>query len=575
MDRYTIALVLEEIAVLLELHGANRFKAQAYRKAARAVELTDADVRALFDAGALESLPGLGPATIAVIRDLLSGGGSKLHAELRARTPSGMYELLEVPGLGPGKIAKLHEHLGVESLADLERALASGVVAAVPGFGEKTQDRLLAGIGFVHTSLGRRRRPQALEAAARLCGFLGELADVRRAEYAGSLRRGCETVEDLPLLVEAPARSHARIVETFLALPGAGGGDAPAAGDPAHVRLADGFRVRLRCVTPDHFGTAWIEETGSAAHVQALAARALERGIDLASPFAEEAAVYAALGMAWVPPELRESGQAELDAAEGGTLPRLIEWEELHGCLHCHTTFSDGTATLEEMARGALERGWRYLGIADHSEAASYAGGLTPGDIARQHDEIDAWNEEHGDRLWLFKGIEADILPDGRLDYARHEGLLERFDFVIGSVHSSFRSDEATMTARLLAALDDPRLTVLGHPTGRLLLSRDAYALDVEAVIRRAAERGVVIEINADPHRLELDWRWWPLARRLGVRTSINPDAHSVNGLDNVHHGVAIARKGWLTADDVLTAWEIGRLRAHFDGRRAAAAAQR
>jgi DNA polymerase (family X) len=591
MDKFAVALVLEEIAVLLELHGANRFKAQAYRRAAKSIERSDADVRTLVAGGGIDALPGFGPATVAVVRDLVERGESRLHRDLHARTPEGMYELLGVPGLGPGRIAKLHEHLGIDSLAALARALAAGEVAAVPGFGEKTQARLVAGIGFVQSSSAQRRRPQALEAAGRLCSFLAGLDGVVRAEYAGELRRGCEVVSALPLLAAAPAQLHPLILDAFRALPGAGsvrgGGDGAGrtgsphrtgpgagaaggatAGTTAEVRLADGFPVRLRCVTPSAFGGALVEETGSAAHLEALTRRALERGVDLGRPFADEAALYAAIGLPWIAPELREAGAAEMAAAADDTLPRLVEWDDLHGCLHCHTTYSDGVATVEEMARGALAHGWHYLGIADHSEAAGYAGGLSPDEVARQHDEIDAWNDEHGESMWLFKGIEADILPDGTLDYARREGVLESFDYVVGSVHSSFRMDPDAMTARIVSALADPRLTILGHPTGRLLLSRDAYALDVEAVIRAAAQNGVAIEINADPHRLELDWRWWPLAKSLGVRTAINPDAHSVTGLDNVRHGVAIARKGWLTQADVLTAWPIADIAAYFAARR-------
>jgi DNA polymerase (family X) len=571
VDRYAIALVLEEIALLLELHGADRFKARAFRTAARAVERLDEDVGVLVRHGGLEAIRGVGPATARVIGELVEIGVSTLHAELRARTPSGMFRLLGVPGLGPARIAALRERLGIETLEDLERALAAGSVAAVPGFGERTQQRLREALAFVRVGVGQRRRPQALEAAQRFVGALGDVPGVERAEAAGELRRGCEIVASLPIVVASPLAAHGAVRAAFAALPGtpvAPAAAARAAAEPVdEVRLADGFVVRLRCVVPDGFARALVEETGSAAHVAALAELAGARGVHWAAPFRDESDLYAALGLDWVPPELREAGERELRAALDGELPRLVELADLRGCLHCHTTYSDGAATLEEIARGGLDRGWRYVGIADHSEAAAYAGGLTPAAVARQHAEIEAWNDAHGDRLWLFKGIEVDILPDGELDYAARPGLLERFDFVIASVHSHFGMSRDAMTRRVLRALEDPRTSVLGHPTGRLLLTRAAYELDVAAVIERAGALGVAIEINADPHRLDLDWRWWPLAKRHGVRAAIDPDAHSVAGLDYVAHGVAIARKGWLAREDVMTTWPIDALRARFAGR--------
>jgi DNA polymerase (family X) len=572
MDRHAAALVLEDIALLLELHGANRFRAQAFRHAARALERLDADLRSLVRDGALESVRGFGPATGRVVTELVETGSSTLHSELRARTPAGMVRLLGVPGLGASRIAVLREHLGIESVDDLEQALRAGRVAALPGFGERTQQRLLEALGFVRDGAGQRRRPQAVETAQRVTAVLSGCAGVHSVEAAGALRRGCEIVAALPVVVAAERDAHAAVREVFAALAGGAAGESGTGADGIpRLRFADGFDVTLHCVEPAAFAATLVEQTGSAAHVTALRERAISLGADPAARHADEAAFYAALDLDCIPPELRESGAAELDAAAAHTLPRLVELADLRGCLHCHTTYSDGAATLREMAAGALGRGWRYLGIADHSEAAGYAGGLSPDDVVRQHDEIDAWNDSNGERLWLFKGIEADILADGTLDYGARAGLLDRFDFVIGSVHSGFRSTADEMTRRVLRALDDPRLTVLGHPTGRLLLSRDAYAIDIEAVISRAGELGVTIEINADPRRLDMDWRYWPLASRHAVRTAINPDAHSVSGLDNVAHGVAIARKGWLRAEDVITTWSIDALRSHFATCRTAA----
>jgi DNA polymerase (family 10) len=354
----------------------------------------------------------------------------------------------------------------------------------------------------------------------------------------------------------------------------------------ATARLADGLGVRFFCVPHATFTWALWLHTGSPEHIAAVGARAQQMGFELTPDgmkrggsiveLADENALYSLLDLQYVEPELREAPFAErggsarkkiagvITLAAERRIPRLIEYGDLRGTFHCHTTFSDGKATIEEMGQAAIERGWSYLGIADHSQNASYAGGLTPADVLRQQREIDAWNAQHGDTMWMLKGVEADILADGRLDYSADEGVLESFDYVVGSVHSNFRMSPSEMTNRILRALDDPRLTMLGHMTGRLLLSRDAYGVDVAKVIARAAERGVIIEINADPARLDLDWRWWPLAQESGVMCSINPDAHSVRSLDNVRWGIDMARKGGLAAEDVLNTRDTNALKKYL-----------
>jgi DNA polymerase (family X) len=276
-----------------------------------------------------------------------------------------------------------------------------------------------------------------------------------------------------------------------------------------------------------------------------------------------EESLYGELGLEWIPPELRE-GWGEVAAAEAGELPVLVEYEDLRGTFHCHTTYSDGTASVAEMAEGARARGWRYLGIADHSVSAGYAGGLSVDEVRRQHQEIDAWNREHGAELRLFKGVESDILRDGRLDYDAE--VLATFDYVVGSVHSGFRMAGAEMTRRVTTALANPHLTILGHPTGRLLLSREPYDIDLDAVIDAAAAHGKAIEINGDPHRMDMDWRHWPDARARGVPCALDPDAHSVAGLGAVAFGLAMARKGWLEAADIINTWEPDRVQSYFEG---------
>jgi DNA polymerase (family 10) len=342
------------------------------------------------------------------------------------------------------------------------------------------------------------------------------------------------------------------------------------------IRFDDGMRLRLHCVTPAAFVVTWCRATGSDAHVQELAARAARRGLTLgphdlrdpagrAVPLADEAALYAALGLPWIPPELRE-GMGEVDAAGSGGLPPLITLADIRGVLHCHSQYSDGGATIAELAADARRRGWSYLGVSDHSQSAFYAGGLTAESLARQHDEIDAINASFAD-FRVLKGVEADILPCGRIDYPVE--VLDRFDYVIASVHSRFGMNGVQMTDRVLKAMDDPHMAVLGHPTGRLLLTREPFAIDMEAVLERAGALGVAVELNADPHRLDLDWRLARSARRHGAQVEIGPDAHAVDGLDNVALGIGMARKAWLGAVDVINTRAAGEVVEFATRRRA------
>lgn len=575
MEKNAVAIVLDEISTLLELQGENRFKARAFANAARAVQSLQEDLATLVAQGRLESVAGIGPATAAVIRDLVTTGTSRYYEELRQRTPPGLLELLAVPRLGASRIRLLHDELGVKSLDDLEAAARAGRVAKLPGFGTRTEAKILEGIAWVRGSTGRRRYAEIVELATRLHGFVASLPGVQRVEHAGEYRRLCETATGLALIAEVDAAAAAEVLAQFAALPGAA---TSTNADAAVIRMGDGFQLRLSCVSREAFATTWLVATGSEAHVRLLQQEAAARGLRLESdglfrgrqrvPTPDEADIYRALDLAWVPPELRETGE-EISAARNSTLPAPIRYEDLHGCFHCHTHYSDGRVSPAEMAEAAIARGWRYLGIADHSRYAAYAGGLTPERVFEQHAEIDAWNEKHGDRLWLFKGIEADVLPDGRVDFEDEPGLLERFDFVIASIHSSFDLPKEQQTRRVLRVLENPHVTFLGHLTGRLLLSRRGCELDLDAIFKAAAERGVAIEINADPRRMELDWRHWPRAAALGVRTAINPDAHSPAQLDFVHYGVNIARKGWLEIDRIANCWSLDEVRAFFRRSRA------
>jgi len=559
MDSRTTAHVLSRIAALLELSGANTFKARAYEGAAQALRTIDTDDLApLLASGELAKLPGVGPATLGVVRELVETGESAYLERLRAGIPEGLLELLRLPRLGGAKIHALHEALGITSLDDLEREALGGGLAAVKGFGPKTVQAILKGIASLRAAGDKMRIPAAIVEAIRIRAAVTAHPDVVRAEIAGSVRRSVEVVGDIDVV--AGCRSDpAAVMASFANAAGVRRATQKDA-DTMTITYVDGTCLDLCCVSDDRFALALWRMTGSDAHVAAVTGHAARNdfalgGDRLRDPggrpiaVADEPALYAALGLPFIVPELRETGE-EVTAAATGTLPTLLRDEELRGVLHCHTRYSDGKASVAEMAAAARERGWSWLGISDHSQAAFYAGGLKPDEVLRQHEEIDALNDSFGGALTVLKGIEADILADGRLDY--DAGLLDRFDFVIGSIHSRFAMEEPAMTERVLRALDDPHLTVLAHPTGRLLLSRDPYGIDIDAVLEKAAERGVAVELNADPHRLDLDWRHLHAAKRLGVTIAIGPDAHSTRGLDNTALGVVMARKGWLEGADVL-----------------------
>jgi len=557
MDSRSAAHVLSEIAALLDLRAENRFKARAYRTAAKAILALDSDdLSTAYRSGELARVPGIGPATLGVVGDLIENGESRYLEQLRVNVPEGVLELMRVPGLGVAKIQQIFDELGVATLDELDAAARDGRLAKLRGFGPKTAEKLVANIAFARRTSAQALLPRALAEAGRLVASVRRHPDVIVAEVAGSVRRRCDVVRDIDI-VAGVRGDPAEVAASFAHAPAVR--EVTPTGGHAAIRYIDGTVLDLYCVPPDEFAVALWRATGSASHVGEMTDALRERGftldgdriLDTASgvvPVRDEPALYALVGAAFVPPELREA-RGEVQAATAHALPSLITLADIRGVLHCHSDYSDGTASIAEMANAARQRGWEYLGITDHSESAFFAGGLSRDAVARQHDEIDALNATL-DGFRILKGIEADILATGRLDY--DDATLDRFDFVIGSVHSRFRMSEGEMTARILNALDDPRLTILGHPTGRLLLAREPYQLDVEAIIEKAADRGVALELNADPHRLDLDWRRCQQAKQHGVTIEIGPDAHSTRGLDCVAVGVDIARKGWLETGDVL-----------------------
>jgi DNA polymerase (family 10) len=547
MQPRAAAHVLDQIADLLELKGENGFKSGAYRTAARALQnVRENELGAALTSGALAKVRGVGPATLAVITELAAGGDSSLLTQLQEDTPEGLLEMLRVPGLGTAKIRAIHEGLGLDTLQELEAAARDGRLAALPRFGARTAEKIARGIAYLRETSDFMLYPHALAEAERLRAEILAVPGVSAAEIAGSIRRLCPVVRDIDIVAactRAPSEVAAEVAR------GAGVKDAIGVGGGAvTIRYVDGTRLDLYCVEPDEFDYAFWRATGNEAHVRAMEASAPSTLALRAREFATgstDLGIYQLALRGYIEPELREG----LGEVEADRLPDLIELSDIRGVLHCHSQYSDGATTIATMAAAARDRGWSYLGISDHSQSAAYAGGLSPDAVRRQHDEIGRLQQEfHGFRI--LKGIEADILADGRIDY--DEALLETFDYVIASVHSRFAMDERAMTERVLHALENPFVTILGHPTGRLLLTREPYAIDMPAVLARAGELGVAVELNADPHRLDLDWTLCRRARELGCLIEIGPDAHSVAGLDNMTYGINTARKGWLESGDVL-----------------------
>jgi DNA polymerase (family 10) len=571
MTKNEIAEILSEIGILMELKGENPFKVRAYTAGARAIEaLENKDFEALVAEQRIQSVKGIGEALSAKIGELYSTGRLEFLDKLKASIEPGLVEMLKIPGLGPKKISAMRRELGVTSIAELEKACREGRVAALAGFGAKTQENILAGIRNREAYSRRHLWWDANEAAQPILEGLRLLAQVERAETAGSLRRGMETVGDLDFIVAA--NDVGPVVEWFTGRDSVS--EVTAKGDTkASVRLTGGLQADLRIVPASQFAFALHHFTGSKDHNVQMRQRALDRSMSLSEwglvPAAgegtardkaarnesivadDETSLFAALGLAFIPPELRE-GLGEIEAAERGEIPRLVELSDIKGAFHNHTTESDGRNTLAEMAEAASALGWQYLGIADHSKSSRQAKGLTEERLMRQVAEIAVLNAAPRWPVRVFAGTECDILPDGSLDF--EDAVLARLDYVVVSVHSSFSQDEAAMTARIIRALEHPRTTMLGHLTGRLLLEREPYKVDAAKVIDAAIANGVAIELNANPRRLDMDWRLWRRAAERGLMTSINPDAHDSGSLAYVRAGVNSARKGWLTKASVVNA---------------------
>ena len=557
MEKHDLSRIFNEIGLILELKGENPFKTRAYYNAARTIENLTEDLAEIIEAGRVSELPGFGAALIKKVEEWSETGTIEFYENLKNTTPPGLFELLRVPGLGAKKINIIYQMLGVTSLEMLEEACNQNRLVSLPGFGAKTQAKICAGIQFIKEHRGRFLLSEVWPEAVRLKEEVGKLPGVLMVEIAGSLRRFKEVVKDIDLV--ASAEDPGRVIREFINLPMVtqiiGSGETKGS-----VLLKNGVQADLRVVKPLEFPHVLQHFTGSKEHNTALRHHAKDLGYkvneyglfkeDDAEPIYcdDEAGIYQKLGLTYIPPELRED-YGEIEAALAGKLPELIRPESVKGIFHVHTNYSDGVNSLHEMVEAVISRGYRYLGITDHSQVAVYAGGLTEAKLSKQFEEIEELNKIYPN-FKIFKGIEADILPSGELDYGPE--ILAKFDFVIGSIHSQFRMDKGAMNARILKALDNPFLTMLGHPTGRILLERPGYEVDLDAVLKKAALKGVIIEFNANPYRLDLDWRWCRKAKEYGVKIAINPDAHSIGEIDLVRSGLAVARKGWLESGDVF-----------------------
>jgi DNA polymerase (family 10) len=559
VERKEIARVLAEIAGMLELAGANPFKVRAYENGARAILGFGGDVAEAVRSRELRAVKGIGETIFANVETLVTTGSLPVYDELRAAFPPGLRECLRVPGLGAKRVKALYDAIGVDSLESLERACVEGRLTGIRGFGPKSARNILRGIGLVRVSSGRFLYSAARARADDLVSALAATGLASRISVAGSLRRRLEVVGDVDLVAASERREE--LAAEFRSLPDVveviGSGDTKTS-----IRFFDGLAADLRVVAEDAFPAALIYFTGSKEHNTALRGRAKRMGLLLNEYglFREtdgsrveadsEAAIYAALGLEWIEPELRED-QGEIQAAESGSLPTLVCDGDLRGVIHVHTTASDGRHSLEEMAQAAREAGYRYVAFTDHSKTAAYAGGLTESRVLEQREEIRALRGRFPD-LRIFHGTEADILADGSIDYG--DEFLENFDLVVASVHSRFGLSAEEQTARLIRAVRNPRVAILGHPTGRLLFSREGLSADMERVIDAAAESGCALEINGSPHRLDLDWRLARRAVERGAALAIDPDAHSTRGLADTAYGVGIARKAWAGPAAVVNA---------------------
>ncbi len=563
MTKPEIARILKEIAFFLLLKGDNPYRARAYERAGAALLVSSEELHPLVQSGHLTSVKGIGQATASVITELVSTGSSSLHHAVRGAYPSSLVELGDVPGLRPKQIRRLYDLAGIRSVTELQAACRKNQLVTVRGIGPKVQAKLLAALGEYQRGQGYRLYGDVLEEVSKLEQDLSALPGVQAVTVAGALRRKMEVINQYCLVVCCDeAHGPARLAERLGTIPNIG--KVAVQADVVTATSPTGLPITIMVVPSEYYGVRVLQATGSEEHLEQLLKMFSAQGLkDWGTVSAKwksesETALYGAIGLPLIPPELRE-GRGELTRIRGKKSPKLIENSQIQGFFHFHTEYSDGAGTVEEMVVAARVHGYRYVGISDHSQSAFYANGLKEPSIRRQWEEIDRVQKKYPD-IHIFKGIEADILPDGSMDYP--DQLLAEFDFVIASVHSRFNLPEADQTRRVCRALANPYVTMLGHPTGRLLLSRPGYRIDLAQVIETSVTHHKLLEINGSRYRLDLDWRWVRAAKAEGVKFCINPDAHAVDELRNIAFGVNVARKGGLQVEDVLNTQSLQGIKA-------------
>ncbi len=569
VQKEEIVTLLEEIGTLMRLAGENDFRAMAFDRAARTIENLDDDINKFIDEHTLTDLKGIGKSIANDVYEYAETGSVPVLEKLRVLVPDGLIAWLGISGMGPKKIYKIHKELGITEITELKEKCRDGSVASLDGMGQKTAEKILKSISWMEEFSARCRIDEATEVAENFLDKIKQVDGVHDISVAGSLRRSSETIGDIDILIAADKKNASKLMTRFVEMEGVmevlGQGETKSS-----VRTEEGRQVDLRIVSRAHYPAALMYFTGSKDHNVALRKRAREKNLQLNEyglfhqtddrkadfdrplPAQSETEIYRHLGLAFIPPELRED-YGEFNLAADGKVPELVELSDLRGVLHAHSTWSDGKKTIREMAEACIELGYEYLGLTDHSRSAAYAGGLSIERVKQQWEEIDVLNREFTDKdmdFTILKGIESDILTDGRLDYP--DDLLEEFDLVIGSVHSGLDQPPEKMLNRLMEAAAHPHIHMIGHPTGRLLLRRDGNKADLSRLIEHAAKHKTAIEINANPQRLDLDWRYGRKARECGLMSAVCPDAHDIKGLDYMRYGIGIARKSGFTAENIL-----------------------
>lgn len=567
MTNREIADIFRRIGDMLDILGENRFKVLAYRRAADNIQHLNQDIRTYWQAGNLQEISGIGQAIAAKIDELLTTGHLEYYERLQDQVPPGVVSLLDIPEVGPRTAKLLWEELGLQSVSEVEAAARGGRLRSLPGLGARSEAKILAGIEALHRRGDRIPLGTAWPVATMLlAGLEADCPQLVQATVAGSLRRMSATIGDIDLL--AASEAPTAVMRAFASLSPVA--EVVLSGQTkTTVRLHNGLQVDLRVLEPDRWGAALQYFTGSQSHNIRLREIARKQGLSLSEYgfkrpdgseilCPDEADVYNTLGLPWIAPELRED-RGEIQAAVEGTLPRLIEADDIRGDLHAHSDWSDGAATLAEMAEAARAKGYEYLVISDHTQGLAIANGLTPERLRAQRAEIDALNERWND-FRLLQGCELEIRADGSLDF--EDEVLAELDFVVASIHTSLRQEKDQITQRMLKAVANPYVDVIGHPSGRILGQREESAVDLEAVMRAAAETGTALEVNSTPNRLDLDDLHVRRAIELGVRLAISSDAHHPGGLDNLPYGLATARRGWASAADVLNTMTWDEIRA-------------